>query len=192
MQKFISALTVSAVVCLTAPLAFAQEAPAVDENGLSLGEEIRPEPQLGDRYIAEVHGDWAVRCTKTDAERDPCHMYQLMRDGDGNPVAEVNMSALPGGGRAVAGANIITPLGTLLTAQLALAVDTGTAKRYPFSFCEQIGCVARIGLTAEDLAAYKRGNAARVIMVPAGAPDKPVETAMSLSGFTAAFDALSK
>ena len=113
-----------------------------------------------------------------------------MRDEDGNSVAEFNIFPLPEGQQAVAGANIVTPLETLLTANLRLAVDSGQAKRYPYSFCSQVGCFSRIGLTADEVAAFRAGAAASVTIVPAAAPNETVELTLSLSGFTAGFNAL--
>ncbi len=168
----------------------AAETTAEQDTGLSLGEEVAPEPKVGDRYAKAEFGDWLIQCIKTEDGNDPCNMFQLMRDSDNNPVAEITMQPLPTSGKAVAGANIVTPLETLLTAQISVTVDKGKAKRYPFAFCTRQGCISRIGLTADDLASYKRGNVAKVVMVPAGAPDRPVELSMSLAGFTAAYDSL--
>ena len=95
--------------------------------------------------------------------------------------------ATPAGG-AVAGATIVVPLETMLTAQLTVAVDGANAKRYPFAFCNQIGCFSRIGLSQEDIEGYKAGTTADMIIVPAAAPDQIVKVNMSLSGFTKAFD----
>jgi invasion protein IalB len=99
---------------------------------------------------------------------------------------------LPDGGQAEAGATIITPLETLLTEQVTLSVDGGKAKRYPFTFCGQIGCFARIGLTGADIASFKAGSAAKMYIVPIAAPDQKIEIAISLSGFTAGYAAVSE
>ena len=88
----------------------------------------------------------------------------------------------------MAGATILVPLETLLPAQLTIAVDGENAQRYPFAFCNQVGCVSRLGLTAEDIEALKTGNSASIVIVPAAAPDQVVTVTMSLKGFTSAFD----
>ena len=44
---------------------------------------------------------------------------------------------------------------------------------------------------AGDADLFKRGNAATITIVPALAPDQPVELSLSLSGFTAGFDSQS-
>lgn len=161
---------------------------AADPSDLSLGS---TEPAVGDTYVAEVFTDWELRCIRTEDGDDPCQLYQLLIDGEGNAVAEFNVFALPEGGEAAAGATIITPLETLLTAQLRLDVDGGQTKRYPYSFCTQIGCFARLGFTAAEVEEFKRGATAHVTIIAAGAPDQPVALAASLSGFTAGWNHIS-
>ncbi len=160
-----------------------------DQSGLSLGT-VEGEVAIGQTYIREEFSSWQLRCVRTEDGKDPCQLYQLLSDGDGNSVAEFNIFPLPEGQQAVAGANVITPLETLLTASLRLAVDGGQPKRYPYSFCSQIGCFSRIGLTAEEVALFRKGAAATITIVPAAAPDETVELGLSLSGFTAGFNAL--
>jgi invasion protein IalB len=161
------------------------------EDELSLGEDANASPAPGQPYVAEKIGDWDLRCIKSDAETDPCQMYQLLVDANETPIAEVSLFRLPDGGRAEAGATVVVPLETALQQQLTIVVDSGSARRYPFAFCNRVGCYARIGLTSEDVSAFKRGNAATVSIVPMGAPDQKVEVKMSLTGFTAAFGKVS-
>ena len=166
------------------------DAPSVGsaiEDQLSLGEDASV-PQTGDTYTAETNGDWELRCIKTEEGEDPCQMYQLMRDSEGTPVAEISIFRLPEGGRAVAGATIIVPLETSLPQQLTMEVDGGQARRYPYAFCNPIGCYSRVGLVAEEVAQFRRGANATLTIVPALARDQEVKLNMSLSGFTASFD----
>ncbi len=147
------------------------------------------EPVLGQTYVKEEVGDWELRCVRTETpESDPCQLYQLLQEEDGNPLAEISLFRLPEDANLAAGATVIVPLETLLTGQLGIAVDSNQPKSYPFSFCNRQGCYARIGLTAEDVAAFKRGALARVMIRPFAAPDQVVISNMSLSGFTAGYD----
>lgn len=151
------------------------------------------ERQPGQIYVAEVHGDWERRCANNpDGDDPPCQMYQLLKDTDGTPVAEINIVRLPEGGQAVAGATFVAPpLETLLTEKLTLAVDSGGGKEYAFRVCTAQGCIVQLGFGAGgDIAAFKAGNVATATIVPAIAPDQRVQLPISLSGFTAAFDAL--
>lgn len=175
----------------TAPEAPAEEPveePAVEPaDDLNLGEPVGP--QVGEPYVREEFGDWALRCVKSqEGSPDPCNLYQLLSNADGVAVAEFNLFRLPEGQRAVAGATVVVPLETLLTQQLTIAVDGENARRYPFTFCNRAGCVARIGFTQEEVDQFKRGAAATVRLVPAAAPTEEVVLDVSLSGFTAGFD----
>ena len=157
-----------------------------------MGEEVTEGDQIGDTYLAGEFGDWQMTCVTSGLEADPCQLYQLMEDDQGNSVAEISLFALPPGQEAAAGATIVTPLETLLTAQITMRIDSGQAKRYPFTFCASIGCVARIGLTEAEVTAMKRGARATLVIVPALAPDQQVPVTLSLTGFTAGYDAVAE
>ena len=205
MPKLLTSLSLAAL--LAASAAFAQStdsaapadssaaaAPAAEDSaeesadgGLVVGQEERP----AGPYTKEEVGDWRLQCFPTSGEpsdADPCHIYQLLKDETGNAVAEISLFRLPDGGKAVAGATVVVPLETLLTAQLRISVDGSKAKVYPYSFCNKIGCYARIGLTAEDIAQFKKGAKATVTLVPFVAPDQKIALDLSLTGFTAGFD----
>jgi len=150
-----------------------------------------PVEDIGSTYVAETHGDWEIRCIRAaEGQPEPCQLYQLLSDGVGNPVAEFNVFDLAEDGQVIAGATIVTPLETLLTPGVRLRVDDGTWVEYPFAFCQQVGCFARLGLTASDVDAFRAGGEAFVAIVPLPAPDQVVELSASLSGFTAGFEAL--
>lgn len=170
----------------------AEAEPADPASDLSLGEPVDAasgEPQVGQPYIREEFGDWSLRCLRTEDGNDPCQLYQLLLDEQGNAVAEISMFPLPGGQEAVAGAAIVAPLETLLTENLTLSVDGANARRYPFTFCNRAGCVARVGFTADEVTQFRLGNAAQLSIVPAAAPDETVELTISLLGFTAGYEA---
>ncbi|WP_299559066.1 invasion associated locus B family protein [uncultured Sulfitobacter sp.] len=158
------------------------------QEGLSLGEDADKDPSIGQPYAKEVIGAWELRCIKLEEGEEPCQMYQLMDDGQGAPVAEVSLFRLPAGGKAIAGATIIVPLETALPQQLTISIDGGKARRYPYAFCNPVGCYVRLGLTEGDITAFKRGNEAKLTIVPALAPDQTVELTLSLEGFTASYD----
>lgn len=172
------------------------QAPAQAQGGsgdLSMGETVEPDTGPGTTYVSGNYGDWEMRCVRApEGQRDRCELYQLLQDGDGNSVAEITIFGLPEGQQAAAGATIVTPLMTLLTQQVTLKIDDGTAKRYPFTWCGQIGCYARIGFTAAEVAAFKRGQAAQITIVPVAAPDTTVDLTVSLAGFTAGYDAVNE
>lgn len=178
----------------------AEEAATPGDDAATADEDVEPdaapepqEPQPGQQYLRDVYSDWAIRCLKLEeGQEDPCQMYQLLNDADGNSVAEIAIVPLADQGQAIAGATFVVPLETLLTEQLTLRVDGGDPRRFPFNFCNPGGCVTRLGLSNEDANLFRRGANATLTMVPAAAPDQTVTVTMSLSGFTAAFDALTQ
>jgi invasion protein IalB len=198
MRQALKIVLPALALALAGPLA-AQTAEAPAEGGqtapsapgdLALGEPVAGEAGIGEPYVAAEFNDWAQRCVRTEGGNDPCQLYQLLRDQEGNSVAEISVFPLPAGQQAEAGVTIITPLETLLTEQVTLSVDQAQAKRYPFTFCAAVGCVARIGLLPEEVQAFRAGSRAQVRIVPAAAPDQEVLLSVSLSGFTAGFRAL--
>ena len=87
----------------------------------------------------------------------------------------------------MAGATAVVPLETALPQQLSISVDGGQARKYPYAFCNPVGCYSRIGFTVQDVNAFKAGNNADITIVPALAPDQKVVLTMSLKGFTAGY-----
>ncbi len=201
MNDLIRTLPLAMLLAVAAPLAgpamaqdtdaeTAVDEPPINPMELNMGENATDDEGPGSIYIDSTHGDWEVRCIRLEDGTDPCQLYQLLKDGNGNPVSEINVFPITDDSSdAAAGATVVTPLETLLTAQLAMQIDSSGVKRYPFAWCSQIGCFARLGFTDEDLAAYKRGKEAKLYIVPVAAPDQRVTLTVSLSGFTAAYDA---
>lgn len=166
-------------------------ADSASTNGLSMGQDVAGSG-IGDTYVAASFEAWEQRCVRTQNGIDPCQLYMLLKDGEGNNVAELTVFSLPKGseGPAVAGATFIAPLETLLTSGMMLQIDAGAPKAYPFTFCTQIGCVARLGFTAEEVAQMKKGANAKITIVPFVAPNERVELNASLKGFTAGLAAV--
>jgi len=163
------------------------ETGSANNEALDMGQEAQEEPT----YIKEEFGDWQMKCFRSEAEEDPCQMYQLLREDAGNPVAEFSLFRLPEGSQAVAGATIVVPLGTLLSEELKISVDGGKARVYPFRFCSMAGCFAQVGLTQAEIDAFKAGVEANLQIIPAQAPNQKVNIKASLNGFTAAYDDVS-
>lgn len=196
LRTLVQGLSLTALLAAAALPVLAQEAAPAED--LSMGVEAGAAPvmltaetaQVGQGYLAASHELWEQRCEKAADGKDPCQLFQLLKDAEGNPVAEFSIFPLPAGGKAVAGASVVVPLETLLTEALTIAIDTAPAKLYPFTFCTQVGCVARVGFTAEEVNQFKKGAKATVTLVPAVAPDTKVNLDISLKGFTAGYDAV--
>lgn len=202
MRDLLQGLSLAALLSVAGLPGLAQtttEAPAAaPAEDLAMGTEAGAAPavltretaQVGQGYLATTFELWEQRCEKTEGGKDPCQLFQLLKDADGNAVSEFSIFPLPAGGKAAAGATIVVPLETLLTAQLTIAIDSAPAKIYPFTFCAQLGCVARVGFTAAEIDQFKKGAKATLTLAPAIAPETKVNLDISLKGFTAGYDAV--
>ncbi|MDG1236768.1 MAG: invasion associated locus B family protein [Amylibacter sp.] len=195
-HKFIPAIIAFLVV---SPVTFAQETATVEETETSNSTEFKTaeelvqasKPAIGEGYLREKYGEWELRCIKAEVmKEEECRVFNFLVDQDGNTIAQLDMQVLSAGGKAVAGVDIATPLGSLLTAQVVLKIDAGKAKRYPYTWCDQQGCYARFGMTQEEIDAMKRGAKANVTILSVAAPDQPLSMDLSLSGFTAVWNAI--
>ena len=185
----------------TTPAPAAETPPAVDTTapGLSMGVDVGGAAPAGDQpgtfYTSGTFGDWTQRCLRTGQDADPCELFMLLNDSEGNNVAEVSIFNLPAGvqGPAVAGATFTAPMETLLTEGVVMVIDAGKARAYPYTACTAqgtVGCVSRIGFTNEEIAALKKGGKVTFTIVPFVAPDQRVALEASLNGFTAGYDAM--
>ncbi|NHX27284.1 invasion associated locus B family protein, partial [Escherichia coli] len=196
MRDTLKALTAAAVLCMGMTPALAQDTAAkdtpvvVNDPTISSGTTEGENP-VGSRYVAQTHGDWELVCTRMpEGQKDRCGMFQMLVDQGANPTAEFNIGLLATEqGVAVIG-EIVTPLETLLTKGMRLSVDDGQAKIYPFQTCSKVGCLLRMTFSCEVIEAFKRGANAQVVIVPFKAPDREVRLSVSLTGFTAALDAM--
>ena len=96
----------------TTPPTEAAETATPANPAISMGEPVAPDGEaIGTPYVEATHGDWEIRCIRTESGIDPCQLYQLLRDDRQNAVAEMMIyPLLPAQGDAVAGATIGTPL----------------------------------------------------------------------------------
>ncbi|WP_299355644.1 invasion associated locus B family protein [uncultured Shimia sp.] len=187
MTKLHFIMAAAAALMLASPLS-AQVGSLSDGSLLDNQTQTAPAQAAGEETSSEKIGDWDLQCALSGPEPRPCRMYQLLTDPQGNAVAEVTMYRLPEGAPAAAGATFIVPLQTLLPQQLTIALDGVLANRIPYTYCTQIGCLARLGISSIEAEAYKKGQNVTVSLVPAVAPDQVVSVNMSLKGFTEAFE----
>lgn len=143
-----------------------------------------------EELVRSQHGAWEVACAKGGA---PCVMAQIGEDSQGTPILEMVLRKLPEaqelqGVSVIAVTDIITPLGVVLTSGLAMKIDGSEEQRAPFQVCTEQGCLVREPLTEETISRLKKGASAKITVV--SAQHGPVETVLSLSGFTKAYNSL--
>lgn len=200
-------LALALALGLSAPLAFAQDAPATDAPAPAAPATEAPATEApaadaapaatsaegpGTIYTANTSGDWEVHCLRTEDGKDPCEMFQLLKDADGNKVASMSVMAISGEAETVAGATIATPLDTLLAPGLRLQIDATDPANIPFNHCDKANCYVNFAIAPAELERLKKGSQIKMAVVPLFAPDKPVEVTISLKGFTAAYEQVAK
>ncbi len=162
---------------------------AQEASGLSLGKPLETIREPGELYLAGNKGDWNVRCiTGNPGEVDKCEIQQLLFLNENSPIADISIFKLPVGERAVAAANVMVPLETLLTKKFRFAFSEESVKEFPYSFCNQNGCLVRMGLLEEDIEAMKKGASSELSITHISNPEASINLSLSLNGFTAAFD----
>lgn len=168
----------------------ATDAPAADAPAVAAAP-ADAQPEIGAYYMREAHGDWQLRCIKSPSGIDPCELFQLLTDANGNPVAEAALIPI-NGEQVAAGLTLTAPLETDLGAGIGFQIDAAEMKVYPFSVCVPIGCIARVGLPAAEVDSMRKGARGKVVVLPYGLepPEGVVELNVSLSGFTAGYKAL--
>lgn len=175
-RKIIAAL---AAICIgvTASTALAQNQSAED----------KPEPAK----LKATHGDWEIRC---DAKNEnACLMTQIGKRGDGQSVMRVSLRKTDGAkgpnGEAIAAImQIDAPLGVLLTAGVAVNIDGREVGRGAFQVCDTRACIASSPVAADFVNQLKKGSNAQMTIV--GVSGEKADVRISLSGFTAAYNAL--
>jgi len=136
--------------------------------------------------VRDTYGAWDIRCV----EGVGCVMSQAGKGTEGNNVIEVRIRKLAGA-KAQDGANIpaaiqvATPLGVLLSAGVRIQIGSGEVRTAPYELCGPAGCVVRQPMSDKFLTELKKGSNAKVTIV--AAPDRKIELAISLKGFTKAF-----
>lgn len=151
-----------------------------------------PEVQVGQTYQAGSYDDWEMVCVKVESGSEPCEIGQLVLDDSANPIADVRVFPLPQGSQAIAGATMLTPLGVSLQNGLLFSVDEGDPKQYPYAFCNNVGCIARVGFTPLELQKLRKGATAKMGIRLFQDPNNPITIGVSLKGFADAYTALTK
>jgi len=178
-----TALTVSTI-------AIAQTETETNSEEFPVG--TTPDIQPGQTYVLETFGHWELLCVKVETGNDPCEVGQLVLDENSSPVADIRAFPLPAGAAAIAGLTFVTPLGVSLPTGLVFVVDDKAPKQYPYQFCNQVGCVARLGLTPLELQAMRKGEKGTISLRMISNTEQQLDITVSLKGFAAAFAALTK
>ncbi len=134
--------------------------------------------------------DWKLECQKPEgADKEVCQISQdIVLKENKRPLLHVAVGYAANDNRPVAIFNL--PLGISLPPGVTIKVDKGEQERLPIEHCFPGGCRAYLGLEEKQLAAFKGGLEAQVTFHDL--TRRPVAVPVSLRGFTAGFNALTK
>ena len=138
--------------------------------------------------VRETHGAWEIRCKDSS-----CFMIQIAQDASGAPVLSFGVRKLSeprveGDATFIAATEIYTKPGVFLPTGVTLSIDGQQSRRIPFERCFPEGCAALPLVQQQLIDSLKAGGKVEIIVY--ANPGEPVAAEVSLSGFTAAYDAL--
>lgn len=135
--------------------------------------------------IVEQHGMWVFECTPSDGV-EFCSMQQVLSNADTQEVLlHVTIAYHPRTADLLMVSR--TPLGVELPLGIGMQVDEGQQMAAPYTNCTQIGCRATAPLSPELVNTLKNGNTMKISF---GYRGQRIDAPVSLTGFTAAYDAI--
>jgi invasion protein IalB len=139
----------------------------------------------------EKFKDWDLFCPKPVAANAPqvCQIRTVILSNEKKPLGVLLVAAEAGVGAKEMIASVLLPLGIDLTQQPSLTAGSSKID-LQYVRCQQRGCEAMGKLSADQQAALRAGSSAKVA-VGVG-PGKSATFDFSLTGFSAAHDALKK
>jgi invasion protein IalB len=166
----------------------------------------RVQPQAGGKNLSPpeviaTHGDWKVQCQSAadsnaqqgGAPQKQCGMFQSAKS-DKNPKVGITLIIMKAKqqNKDVTMMRLMAPIGVYLPTGVALEIDGAAVGRVPFTRCLPAPptCLAFAEAQDQTLAKMKKGTAANFIIYEAPGIGLPLK--ISLNGFSAALDALTK
>ncbi|CTQ52658.1 Invasion protein B, involved in pathogenesis [Roseibium album] len=138
--------------------------------------------------VRSAHGDWQMRCdTPPGSSGEQCALIQNVTAADRENVG-LSVIVLKTADKQARILRVLAPLGVLLPSGLGLRVDNADIGRAGFVRCLPNGCIAEVILEEDLLGKLRGGGQATFIIFQT--PEEGIGIPISLSGFSAGFDAL--
>lgn len=147
--------------------------------------------QVVDTELKATHGDWSIRCVRTNAQA--CVMTQEGLNAKGEPVLRVSFQRTPNvkdpkGNVVPAAMNVAAPLGVFLPTGLVAKIDGADAGAAHFKFCDPQACRIEELVSQKFITNLKKG--ANLVMTIHARDGSRADISLSLTGFTKAFASL--
>lgn len=139
----------------------------------------------GASALSEKHGSWSVNCSVREATKDCGFSQTAGNPQTGSALVAMELAA-PAANRAEG--MLLTAFGLRLDAGVRLAIDgQQLGEAQAFLTCVASGCLVPVSFDEVALSALKVGQKLDVTGVKVD-DGQPVTVALSLAGFTAAYD----
>lgn len=149
---------------------------------------IGPDRALAQAPQQTPFGDWTRRCeTPPGAQGEQCALMQYVTAAD-RPNVGLSVIVLKTADGKARLLRVITPLGVLLPSGLGLRIDSEDVGRAGFVRCVAEGCLAEVIMEDQLLGKLRAGQQATFIVFET--PEAGIGIPISLTGFSAGFDAL--
>lgn len=146
------------------------------------------------------YGDWRLECRSVKDGKKVCNLFQrIVAEEKENKKKHMMLEAKAGifseegkdgKVKSVTRLLLITPLGTLLPAQLTLKLDEEKQVSLPFLVCAPEGCLADFVFEGALLEKIKKGK--KLLVAYKRMNSKPITVGVSLNGFSAGLKALAE
>ncbi|MEE8444471.1 MAG: invasion associated locus B family protein [Alphaproteobacteria bacterium] len=149
-----------------------------------------PLPAAAQIAEGQVFGDWRARCvTPPGATRHQCSIqFRVFNKEPRRQLLNVTIGFF--GKNRAPGAVFNVPIGVYLPAGLTLSVPGAQVIRLVYDRCMPKACRAALALTTDMIAAMKKAERGDITIQDSRR--KPLKLPLSLKGFTAGYDALSR
>ncbi len=164
--------------------------PAAQTQKPILLAQAQPEKKAEKKPAAKKKSPWVVQCGEDSKTGNKfCRMQQSLRfKKTGQRLLAVVIQ--PQTIEPKLAILLSLPHGLYLPAGTAFKIDDGEENRMVIETCDVEGCYASGGLTEKHVAAMKKGE--RLLVAFQASNKKPVTIPVTLSGFTAAFNKITK
>ncbi len=136
--------------------------------------------------VVEQHGMWVFECTPSEGA-EFCSMQQVLSNADTKEVLlHVTIAYHPRTADLLMVSR--TPLGVELPLGVGLQIDNGQQMAAPYTNCTTAGCRATAPLNEDLVNTLKNGNTMKISF---GYRGQRIDAPVSLTGFTAAYNAIS-
>ncbi|WP_171180651.1 invasion associated locus B family protein [Ruegeria sp. HKCCD8929] len=139
-----------------------------------------------DKTTSTRFENWTVNCAEAEGQRQCAMSQSLNLQNQPGLLLRMELQRGPEGGAAGV---VVVPFGLDITKGISLSIDGGPRWNLPMRTCQNFGCVIPITVGPAIVEEMKQSGTIQVSLYTLDG-GKTLDVPVSLTGFTAAFDAL--